>query len=756
MNSCSLATHFFAKLQNILLNCKYKAIERSENANIKNNLLIQKVGTLFASLRGKGCESFAVKKGYWRLKNMNWQWKDVLEPIDLLVNSQMTVKEVSEHFRDNAQIALVCDHATNEIIGYVTPNALLQQLCSEGGNEQRIEPLTDFLFVHEKQQAKVIHNCSLVVGADNKHQPTGFLLMSDLQAKLNELQLNHYIDALNHAEMGIVVLNKEFSVQFMNEKAEQILGLQQSVLLGRDYRKIIRMEHTFDEVLQGQKWFGIENEFNYKTITGQFSPVYDEQENVIGLIHTFYLKDTLEKAVTQISFVQEMNEYLQAFYEMTNEQIVIIDPSGNIEKITGAFLRELWNDEHAENLIGKNIFSLDGDYIFLHKLISTCSKEKRKVMMTHKQRNQDTLLLTATPIINEQQTKKYIVLIKNISAEHAQLSDVKQTSNMNHFDRSFIYRSQKISDLFEDLEAVAPLDSTVMIYGESGVGKEVIARKIHSLSKRKNNKFVAVNCGAIPAHLIESELFGHEKGAFTGAEHTRIGLFEQANEGTIFLDEIAELPLDLQVKLLRVLQEREITRIDSNKAIPVNVRVIAATNKDLQQMVREHTFREDLYYRLHVVPLTIPPLRERKEDIAPLVIHFLQKFNEKFGNTKTIATDAVHLLESYSWPGNVRELQNVIERLHIITHSNEITAQEVYDVLWSQDEQHANWKLTIHGIMPLKEAIEETEKQLIQLALKTYKTATEAAKALDVSISTVSRRMRKYNTTGGEINDLFL
>lgn len=686
---------------------------------------------------------------------MNWLWNDVLEPIDLLIDSQMTVKEVSKLFQENSQIVLVRDENTNEIIGYVTPKSLLKQLQTEGGSDTNIKPLTDFLFVHKDQQAKIIHNISLVVGADDSHEPIGYLLMNDLRTKLNELKLNHYVDALNHAEMGIVVLNESLHVQFMNEKAEQILGLEQSVLLGRDYRKLIRMENSFDDVLKGQKWYGVENEFNFKKITGQFSPVYDENNHVIGLIHTFYLKDTLEKAVHEIGFVQEMNEYLQAFYELANEQILIIDPNGNIEKITGAFNSTLWNSYSAEQLIGKNIFSLEGDYIFLHKLISSCSKEKRKIMLTHHQRNNDTLLLTATPIVNNQQITKFFVLIKNISAERTHLSTVKQTNDINHFDRSFIYRSSKISDLLEDLKAVAPLDSTVMIYGESGVGKEVIARKIHSLSERKNKNFVAINCGAIPAHLIESELFGHEKGAFTGAENTRIGLFEQANEGTIFLDEIAELPIDMQVRLLRVLQEREVTRVGSNVPIPVNVRVIAATNKDLKKMVREHTFREDLYYRLHVVPLTIPPLRDRKEDIAPLAIHFLQKFNEKFRNKKSISTDAIHLLESYSWPGNVRELQNIIERLHITAHAHEISAQEVYNVLWTKDDHDEHSVLTINGIIPLKEAIEETEKQLIQLALETYKTATDAAKALDVSISTVSRRMRKYNTTGGDVNDLF-
>lgn len=199
---------------------------------------------------------------------------------------------------------------------------------------------------------------------------------------------------------------------------------------------------------------------------------------------------------------------------------------------------------------------------------------------------------------------------------------------------SIIYRSRQMHRLMDEVKAVAPLDSTVLIHGESGVGKEVIARKIHDLSSRSDNAFIAVNCGAIPENLIESVLFGHEKGAFTGADTRRIGLFEEAHNGTVFLDEISELPLLMQVKLLRVLEEREIAKVGSVIPVKVNVRVVAASNKNIQKMVKANQFREDLFYRLHVVPVSIPPLRKRKEDIAPLAIHFLEELNEQFGKRK--------------------------------------------------------------------------------------------------------------------------
>jgi formate hydrogenlyase transcriptional activator len=231
-----------------------------------------------------------------------------------------------------------------------------------------------------------------------------------------------------------------------------------------------------------------------------------------------------------------------------------------------------------------------------------------------------------------------------------------------------IGESQPLKRLLKQVETVAPTDSTVLILGETGSGKELIARALHNLSERKDRTFVKLNCAAIPTGLLESELFGHEKGAFTGAISTKIGRFELADRGTIFLDEVGEIPLELQVKLLRVLQEQEFERLGSTRTVRVDVRVVAATNRDLSQMVEEQKFRSDLYYRLNVFPMTVPPLRERVEDIPVLVRHFVQKFGMRMKKRiETIPSDAMKALQRYSWPGNVRELENFIERSVILT-----------------------------------------------------------------------------------------
>ena len=239
---------------------------------------------------------------------------------------------------------------------------------------------------------------------------------------------------------------------------------------------------------------------------------------------------------------------------------------------------------------------------------------------------------------------------------------------------ALIGSSSTFQALISDIELVGPLDSAVLLQGETGTGKEVVAKAIHELSPRSRNRFVAVNCAAIPSALLESELFGHEKGAFTGAVAQTAGRFLAADGGTLFLDEIGDLPLELQPKLLRALQERQCERLGSGRAIDVDVRVIAATNQDLWHMVQEKKFRADLYFRLNVFPIKLPPLRERTEDIGPLVEHFVQKFAMRQGKSiDRIPDKVIEVLENHDWPGNIRELQNVIERAVIITKGSELT-----------------------------------------------------------------------------------
>ncbi len=308
-------------------------------------------------------------------------------------------------------------------------------------------------------------------------------------------------------------------------------------------------------------------------------------------------------------------------------------------------------------------------------------------------------------------------------------------------------RSPQIIEILDIIHRVAPTNATVLLRGESGVGKEVFARAIHFLSPRAGKPFITVNCGAIPSELLEAELFGYEKGAFTGAYTTKKGKFELADGGTIFLDEIGDMPLNLQVKLLRVLQEKEIERLGSTKPIKVDVRIIAATNRNLEELIKEGKFREDLYYRLNVVPIYIPPLRERKEDIPVLTQHFLDMFNREYNKNVKLSQEVLDAFLRYHWPGNVRELQNVIERMVILDIDGVLTKEdlppEIREVIERKEEKKRVYReaeLNTDG-----ETIWDIERKLIEETLKECGyVIKEAAKKLGMTPRQVSYRIKKY------------
>ena len=308
--------------------------------------------------------------------------------------------------------------------------------------------------------------------------------------------------------------------------------------------------------------------------------------------------------------------------------------------------------------------------------------------------------------------------------------------------------SEPIQQVMEFVRKVADSDSTVMIQGESGTGKELVARMLHFNSLRKDRPLVPVNCGAIPENLLESELFGHEKGAFTGATHARMGRFELANGGTIFLDEIGEMSLPLQVKLLRVLQEREFERVGGNRTIHVDVRIVAATNQDLETLVEEKRFRKDLFYRLNVIPIVIPPLRERRSDIPLLIDHFLTRFNQtKHTEISSLAPDALHLLTEYDWPGNIRELENMIERLVVLKKRGVLSIGDLPDKICRKSSgtelKEQFIRFSEDGIN-LSREVEQYEKHLIMEALRKANGVTSrAAQLLQLNRTTLVEKLKR-------------
>ncbi|OPX95689.1 MAG: Limonene hydroxylase [Syntrophorhabdus sp. PtaB.Bin047] len=316
---------------------------------------------------------------------------------------------------------------------------------------------------------------------------------------------------------------------------------------------------------------------------------------------------------------------------------------------------------------------------------------------------------------------------------------------MQKMPSTFVAHSERMKQVIETAYRVARIDTTVLILGESGVGKDLVARLIHEASPRmETGTFVKINCGAIPPDLLESELFGHEAGAFTGArKEGKAGYFEIADKGTIFLDEIGDLPLRLQVKLLSVIQDQEVTRVGGTKPKKVDARIIAATNRDVEKMVKTGTFREDLYYRLNVVPFYIPALRERREEIPFLIKHYLNEFNSRYSLKVKLTQEVVERLTAYRWPGNVRELANLVEQLVVLANEELVTVDHL-PKRFSIPER--NDLAETQELRPLDESVREFEMKLIRSALDQSKSNEEAAHKLGISLSTLARRLRQFKT----------
>lgn len=450
----------------------------------------------------------------------------------------------------------------------------------------------------------------------------------------------------------------------------------------------------------------------------------------------------------------KLNRALDAIIENSYDGIYITDQDGitlytnsAIERITG-IPKEYYIGKSVDQLIKRGILNAS----VTHKVV----KLRRTVSVVQDNFAGKETLITGSPVFNAAgEIEQVVTNIRDLSDLNELMHELTKVNELNNQYKQEIEKLRKITSqdgvvfvsdkmkmIYEIAERISDIDATVLILGETGVGKDVLARNIYNRSIRsKKGDFIKINCGAIPADLLESELFGYEGGAFTGANQKgKPGMFELAESGILFLDEVGELPLQLQVKLLRALQEREIQRIGGTKPKKIDVRIIAATNRNLSEMVKSGDFREDLFYRLNVIPITIPPLRERREDILALIDLFLTKANEQYKFSKEIDSRLKEYFYQHDWPGNVRELINIVERLVVLTDNQLLSINDLPEEYQPENRNQPN----LNASLTLKEAVERAEKEILTKAAQTYQTTYEIAEALDSSQATIVRKLKKY------------
>lgn len=483
--------------------------------------------------------------------------------------------------------------------------------------------------------------------------------------------------------------------------------------------------------------------------------VAGEEGNVEGIV-------TLTGVVGYLAEkYEEIGRELDAVINFSSDEVLVADGNGKVLRANALFEENF--GVKLSDVLGKTVDELEEKKIFFPSVTRLVLDQKKVQTVIQSHRDGRKLLATGTPAFNpDGSVFRVIVNTRDITRlnrlkqqlEEAELFKNRYQQELLELRQGYLKSGEIVAaspamlELLKVAQRIAAADSTVLLTGESGSGKGMIARYIHNSSPRHNKPFTVVNCGAIPENLLESELFGYAGGAFTGARREgKIGKLELANEGTLFLDEITELPLNLQVKLLHVLQEEVICRIGGTREVKLNLRFIAATNRDIVRLVEEGKFREDLYFRLDVIPLLVPPLRERREDVKILVEQFLKKLNRRYLQHKTITPEVEDYLQEYNWPGNVRELENLIERMMIVVEGEEIGVQHLPGHLIRREPGIEAVANTAGRIKPLKEARAIMEKELLAEALRCCRTTYEMANLLEVDQSTVVRLLKKYNLT---------
>lgn len=671
----------------------------------------------------------------------------------MLVKDAMTrtsIKFFENDYIDRAAKTLLESHmkgglvynVRDELAGCFTEHNLLEGLLNQNKVLSEIYQ-TDFCFLNEMDELNNIKlNDQEIWPILNKsRQITGFLSKEQYlaaYARTSQVELSRMDAIFNSAHNGILSIDLEGRITSMNPPAEKMAMTTKEKALGRFLTDVVTPSGLLNVIRTGKGHTEKYRVGKRKYLTHR-TPLYDGK-TLVGAVGVFQDISEIEFVSSELESVKQLLKEQETILDNSTDGICITDGEGAIIKCNQSF-RQLFDVRNESS-----------DYIKDIARQVEAKGRSHNIMETSKD-NKNSLIITANPIKNSSnQIDRVVINVKDMTEFDALRSELAKTKSilehMHLSERSetFIAKSPEMERLLETVQQVAKVDVTVLLSGESGVGKEEIAKLIQQSSPRSEGPFIKVNCGAIPESLMESELFGYEGGAFTGSlKKGKAGLFEQADNGTIFLDEIGEIPHHLQVKLLRVLQEMEITRVGSAKTTKIDVRVIAATNRDLKELVVEGSFREDLFYRLNVIPIAIPPLRRRVEDIPILIDAYARMFAAKYHKHLKFTKKAIQVLTNYQWPGNVRELVNMIERIYVTASNPEVGEQEVLSLFSKGDNQGMSHDqaIVVNQLLPLKEAVYLLERELIYKASQSEKSYRGIARVLEVNPSTIVRKVKK-------------
>ena len=685
----------------------------------------------------------------------------------IVLRPDQTLSEVLQIFIENKIDGAPVVNEHNQLIGLITKSHIYRAALRSFDNSLTVESLmTREVFAgHPEDEFEAVVSPMVprlpVVDGDNK--VVGMLTRGDIaNAFFNSYQtISSELDAIiDSTHNAIISIDTHGNLKFINRAAEMLLGLKAEEVIGRPILEVVPNSGLLDVMHNGKAELLQKITIAGRDFISNRSPIIKDGRT-IGAVAVLHDISELEKISKELQVVRELNEELDAIIESSFDGLYITDGNGITLRLNKAF--QMISGVKPDEFIDRSVEDIEAEGVVNQSVTKLVLERREPCTIIQQYKTGRTALATGNPVFDKNGNIFRVVCnVRDITELNMLKQRLEQMQGLSQHYASelnslrikyasplrLVANSVSMRQMLEVALRVAQVESTILITGESGTGKELIAEIIHENSPCRKGPFLKLNCGAIPEHLLESELFGYEGGAFTGArKEGKPGYFELATGGTLFLDEIAELPLGLQVKLLRVLQSKEITRVGGTTPFSVDVRIIAATNRDLMEMVKNKLFRGDLYYRLNVLPIYVPPLRERKDDIPNLVAYFMKTFNQKYQLTKRISPEVIDIFMEHSWPGNVRELENLIERLVVITAGDVITVDDLPAYLLpgaGSDAEREASPVSVSAIIPFKEAVESVERQILERAYVKYRSARKIARELQVDVSTIVRKAAKY------------